>query len=189
MDLDNELEIFKPYTPFPMYANRAHPETVSQTISLACVSVTPPNYKHSIPENWLLESSSRLSGVQMDAVMLAGAAHEHVIDGFRQGFIMGDGTGVGKGRQIVGMIVDNWFKNRKKALWVSSSSRLYFDADRDIKDVLKDDLAIPLFKVTKSAKYDDGVLFASYRSLKPDVIQKLLRWLGKKFDGLVTTLF
>jgi hypothetical protein len=37
--------------------------------------------------------------------------------GARRGFFIGDGTGVGKGREIAGIILDNWRQGRKKAVW------------------------------------------------------------------------
>jgi hypothetical protein len=37
----------------------------------------------------------------------------------RRGFFIGDGTGVGKGREISGVILDNWNQGRKKHVWVS----------------------------------------------------------------------
>lgn len=35
----------------------------------------------------------------------------------RAGFLIGDGAGVGKGRTVAGIILENYLKGRKKALW------------------------------------------------------------------------
>lgn len=35
----------------------------------------------------------------------------------RAGFLIGDGAGVGKGRTVAGIILENFLKGRKKALW------------------------------------------------------------------------
>ena len=48
---------------------------------------------------------------------------------------MGDGAGVGKGRTIAGLILENWHRERKKAMWFSACTGLYQDAQRDLKDV------------------------------------------------------
>jgi hypothetical protein len=48
---------------------------------------------------------------------------------------VGDGAGVGKGRTIAGLILENWHRGRKKAMWFSASNDLYEDAKRDLKDV------------------------------------------------------
>src|SRR3546814_19374940 len=50
---------------------------------------------------------------------------------FRRGWFLGDGTGAGKGRQVAGIILDNWLKGRRRAVWISVSDRLLADAQRD----------------------------------------------------------
>lgn len=59
--------------------------------------------------------------------------------GARAGFFLGDGAGVGKGRQIAALIKEYWLTRHKKApkrvLWVSTSTDLRFDARRDLKDL------------------------------------------------------
>lgn len=47
----------------------------------------------------------------------------------------GDGAGVGKGRQISGIILDNYVRGRRKSVWVSTSTDLYADAVRDLRDL------------------------------------------------------
>lgn len=49
--------------------------------------------------------------------------------------ITGDGAGVGKGRTIAGIIFENYLKGRKKALWISVSNDLKYDAERDLQDI------------------------------------------------------
>lgn len=46
--------------------------------------------------------------------------------------VPGDGTGIGKGRQIAGLIQENCLKGRKRALWISSSADLNVDAEKDL---------------------------------------------------------
>src|SRR3546814_18732460 len=50
---------------------------------------------------------------------------------FRRGWFLGDGTGAGKGRQVAGILLDNWLKGRRRAVWVSKSDKLIEDAQRD----------------------------------------------------------
>lgn len=38
------------------------------------------------------------------------------------GFFIGDGAGVGKGRQIAGIILDNYARGRRRAVWLSTST-------------------------------------------------------------------
>ena len=50
---------------------------------------------------------------------------------FRRGWMLGDGTGCGKGRQVAAIILDNRLRGRKRALWLSQSDKLLEDARRD----------------------------------------------------------
>ena len=47
----------------------------------------------------------------------------------------GDGAGVGKGRTIAGLILENWRHGRHKHLWLSVGSDLKIDSQRDLNDV------------------------------------------------------
>src|SRR3546814_17640335 len=50
---------------------------------------------------------------------------------FRRGWMLGDGTGAGKGRQVAGVMLDNWIKGRRRPVWVSKSVKLIEAAHRD----------------------------------------------------------
>ena len=45
--------------------------------------------------------------------------------------MLGDGTGCGKGRQVAAVILDQWLRGRRRALWLSQSDKLLEDARRD----------------------------------------------------------
>ena len=51
--------------------------------------------------------------------------------GQRCGFFVGDGAGVGKGRTIAGIILEGILSKRPKAIWLSISSDLKIDAQRE----------------------------------------------------------
>lgn len=54
----------------------------------------------------------------------------------RAGFFLGDGAGVGKGRTIAATIKEHFASGHgNRALWVSVSRDLNFDAQRDLDDV------------------------------------------------------
>lgn len=61
--------------------------------------------------------------------------------------ILGDGPGVGKGRIIAGIVHENKVCGRTKAIWMSVSADLRFDAIRDLTDVQCHLNVIPLNKV------------------------------------------
>jgi hypothetical protein len=54
-----------------------------------------------------------------DAVLpVCSQQHEVILqNNQRAGFLIGDGAGVGKGRTVAGIILENYLKGRKKALW------------------------------------------------------------------------
>ena len=99
-------------------------------------------------------SDGLLSDAQLESVIYAGEAHSDFLAGswtvdatfdtvsaapddaenavrFRRGWMLGDGTGAGKGRQVAGILLDNWLKGRRRAVWVSKSDKLIEDAQRD----------------------------------------------------------
>lgn len=61
---------------------------------------------------------------------------------------IGDGAGVGKGRTIAGIIFENYLRGRKKAIWISVSNDLKYDAERDLRDIGTNNINVhPLNKV------------------------------------------
>ncbi len=122
---------------------------------------------------------------------------------FRRGWMLGDGTGCGKGRQVAAIILDNWMQGRKRALWLSQSDKLLEDARRDWTALGgHSDQVIPLGKFRQGAEipHPEGILFATYATLrspsrqdKPSRLDQIVRWLAGSlededlltFDGAV----
>jgi hypothetical protein len=72
-------------------------------------AVPPPevSYRALLP-NAVVETGA-LSNLQLEAVLYAGQQFETILpDGKRSGFFLGDGTGVGKGRTISGIVYDHY---------------------------------------------------------------------------------
>ncbi len=122
---------------------------------------------------------------------------------FRRGWMLGDGTGCGKGRQVAAIILDNRMRGRKKALWLSQSDKLLEDARRDWTALggLESDV-IPLgnFRQGMEIPLDEGILFATYATLrspsrqgKPSRLEQIVEWLAGSleeedrhgFDGVI----
>ena len=57
--------------------------------------------------------------------------------GYRKGFLVGDGAGMGKGRTLAGFVLENNSVGRKRHIWVSVSSDLYDDAKRGKYNMLE----------------------------------------------------
>ena len=122
---------------------------------------------------------------------------------FRRGWMLGDGTGCGKGRQVAAIILDGWLRGRKRALWLSQSDKLLEDARRDWRALggREDDL-IPLgdFRQGAEIPHSTGILFATYATLRspsrqgrPSRLDQIVGWLAggtgeedrHAFDGAV----
>ena len=111
---------------------------------------------------------------------------------FRRGWMLGDGTGCGKGRQVAAIILDNRLRGRKRALWLSQSDKLLEDARRDWTALggLESDV-IPLgnFRQGMEIPLDEGILFATYATLrspsrqgKPSRLDQIVEWLAGSLD-------
>jgi hypothetical protein len=198
-DLD-AANIFEEYRPaISIEGAQKHPADLVESAAMATVKAPPVTYVPHIDKK--LVESGALSDVQLEAVALAGAAHqEHLADskalngkGARKGFFIGDGTGVGKGREIAGIILDNWNQGKKKALWVSQSVDLINDARRDLKDLgIDSQLLIDYSNVKFGSKIPnkEGILFVSYDTLKVakgtvNRLNPLVEWAGENFEGVI----
>ena len=111
---------------------------------------------------------------------------------FRRGWMLGDGTGAGKGRQVAAIVLDHWLRGRRRALWLSQSDKLVEDARRDwVALGGRDDDVIPLGKFRQGADIPlaEGILFATYATLrsparqgKPSRLHQIVAWLAGSLD-------
>ena len=110
----------------------------------------------------------------------------------RRGWMLGDGTGTGKGRQVAAIVLDHWFRGRRRALWLSHSDKLVEDARRDWTALGgREDDVIPLGKLRQGGEipFSEGVLFATYATLrsparqgKPSRLDQIVAWLAGSLD-------
>ena len=186
-----------------------HPENLVETLAMASVLPPVPTYRPILPKR----AFEALSDAQLEAIIQAGEAFERDLAGtylpnkagddlvenadghrYRQGFFVGDGTGVGKGREGAGCIMDQWCKGRRRHLWISLNGPLLQDARRDWSALGGVDIdiqpldAIPLGEaITMSA----GILFLSYSTLRSvrdkgsSRFDQIIAWLGEDFDGVI----
>ena len=85
-----------------------------------------------------LAKSKALSPLQFEGVLLAIQRHHRIFSQTtRAGFFIGDGAGVGKGRQIAAIIRDSFCRqdHTRRHVWLSVSRELVHDAKRDLTDV------------------------------------------------------
>lgn len=191
-----------------------HPTKLVQSAAMASVAPPKPSYRPKLPA----DICARLSDAQLETVIYAGEAHADHLAGawivdehfdnvsaapedaagairFRRGFMLGDGTGAGKGRQSAGIILDNWLRGRRKAVWISKSDKLIEDAQRDWSALGMERLLVtPLsrFPQGKPITLSEGVLFLTYATLRSDDrgekvsrVKQIVEWLGRDFDGVI----
>ncbi|MFZ1105949.1 MAG: strawberry notch family protein, partial [Hyphomicrobiaceae bacterium] len=209
----------------------AHPTRLVQSAAMASAAPPKPAYRPHLPARVL--SEELLSEAQLESVIYAGEAHASHLAGswtvdatfdvvaaapepvpakagnakgavrFRRGWFLGDGTGCGKGRQVAGIILDNWLKGRRRALWISRSETLLHDSRRDWAALGQEPLLIqPLarFRQGTPIRLDEGILFVTYATLrsaeregKASRLDQILAWLGREpgsetapsFDGVI----
>jgi hypothetical protein len=143
-------------------------------------------------------AAKALSNLQLEAVTYACQRYATKLPNKeRSGFFIGDGAGMGKGREIAGLVIENMLHGRTKSLWVSVSTDLKIDAERDLADCgagLGELEVVALNKCPygKLDLDDSTVLFTTYASLisaqsgnrkKKRRLDQVIEWLGEKFDG------
>lgn len=193
-----------------------HPTKLVQSAAMSSVAPPHPSYRPHLPAHII--KSGVLSDAQLESVIYAGEAHGKHLAGswtldntfdnihaapddaenavkFRRGWFLGDGTGCGKGRQVAAIILDNWIKGRRKALWISKSDKLIEDAQRDWSALGQEKLLVqPLsrFKQGTPIRLSEGILFITYATLrsseregKASRLQQVQDWLGTGFDGAI----
>ncbi|KAM7312198.1 protein strawberry notch, partial [Ixodes scapularis] len=197
---EEELALAETYaecTPSKLKIGGRHPYPVVETSSLS--SVAPPAvwYDLCIPKE--VVDRGQLSALQLEVVMYASQQHQVVLtNGSRAGFLIGDGAGVGKGRTIAGIIYENFLRGRRKAIWVSVSTDLKVDSERDLSDIgAAEKIKVHSLKEFKYAKIPpevNGVMFSTYSSLIGESqgsgvfdtrLAQLLHWCGSDFDGVI----
>lgn len=186
----------------------AHPDELVESIAMASVSLPAPRYHPRLQKR----AFKALSDAQLETIIHAGEAHERDLPGrfsanlagdrlledeegsaYRTGFFVADGTGVGKGREAAGIILDQWNRGNRRAIWISLAD-LIEDARRDwtaLGGLAIDIQPVANFALGTPITMESGIVFLTYaalRSSRHDTasrLQQLLDWTGKDFSGVI----
>jgi len=178
------------YTPRYVIGGPSHPGVIIEPPGLANVEPPPITYRPHLPKE--LCTDEKLSAMQFERIIYAGQAHgQRLADGSRAGISIGDGTGSGKTATLAGIVLDNWFQGRRRAVW--------FSVKADLIEAVADEfgrlgLTPPIklindFPTDGDIEIGDGIVFCTYRSLIARSksgnrrIDQLTRWLGS--EGVV----
>jgi P-loop containing NTP hydrolase pore-1/C-terminal domain on Strawberry notch homologue len=208
-------EIYTPYhaSAIAIDGTIPHPSPLAESVTMATIAMPFPTARPLLPRDIL----SYASHAQLEALVYTCDAHERLLDTkwvennyggisiampedpegkfHRQGILIGDGTGLGKGVEIGLIILTNWCEGRKKTIWLSKGSKLISDARRDWQNLGgSPEQIVPLsaYKLGEKIQLAEGILFASYDSLKTPAkgtkksrLDQICEWVGPDWDGVL----
>lgn len=209
--------IYAAYTPSRIAPKNSvpHPSALVQSAAMASLPAPAATYVPNLPKHVI--DQKLLSDPQMETLIYAGQAHSEYLPGryiinqdkpteieftgsddgvlVRRGYFLGDGTGVGKGRQAAAIVLDNLCKGRTKAIWISKNSELLEDARRDwvaLGGNTEDVQPLSTWSANDQIPIQRGILFATYGSLRQaeregrrSRLTQITEWFGKDNDGVI----
>ncbi len=121
---DAKPQVWSTYESQSLTIGGPHPGQIVEASVLAGVRLPANNYpiEDSLGKQirWKL-----LSRMQLEGIAYAAQRHlQFINENVRAGFYLGDSAGVGKGRQLSGIIFDNLVRGRRKHCWFSVSTDL-----------------------------------------------------------------
>ena len=182
---------------------KPHPAKLIQSATLATVEPPKMSYKPSLPRRVI--SSGFISDAQFEFITAAGEAHERFLPidpndqnstKYRRGIFLADGTGAGKTNEILGTILDNALKGRRKAILVLAKRRHrhgFLEAWAKMGRDRRDFIFQWNLKSDHDIKSANGILVTTYSTLRAyqaeaeiyPRVEQAQRWAGRDFNGII----
>lgn len=112
-----------------------HPDPLSEPRAAASIQLPALTERDTVALP-LVVAQERLSSLQLETVCFAARRfREKLPNGHAAGYMLGDGTGCGKGRVIAALMIHLWNCGHRRSVWISATNDLYHDAVRDLSDL------------------------------------------------------
>jgi predicted RNA methylase len=210
--LTEQVGIYLPYRPSRISIEGAapHPTPLVESLAMGSIAGPKPGHVPALPPR--LVEEGLLSEAQLETLVYAGSAFDRDLPGlfaaaeagcelrpaeagapYRCGYFLGDGTGAGKGRQVAGIILDQWLRGNRRHIWLSRNETLLEDARRDwtaLGGLPLDIQPLSQWKLGAPLSMDAGILFVTYPTLRSGRgeatrLRQLLDWATGEFDGVI----
>jgi hypothetical protein len=207
-----QVGLYLPYRPSRVVlpGASAHPTPLVESLAMGSIAAPRPTHVPLLPA--ALVAEGRLSEAQLETLIYAGSAFERDLPGrfvptgegcdlqaaeegasYRCGYFLGDGTGAGKGRQVAGIILDQWLRGNGRHIWLSKNESLLEDARRDwsaLGGLPLDIQPLSQWRLGAPIAMDRGILFVTYptlRSGRADAtrLRQILDWATCAFEGVI----
>lgn len=178
----------------------AHPARLIQSATLATVEPPIATYRPRLTRRVI--KSGRISDAQFEFLVAAGEAHgRHLpVDptelnavANRTGIYLADGTGAGKTNEMLGVVLDNMIRGRRKAVLVLAKRRHlsgFIEAWASMGRDRKDFNLLWEWKSDESINASKGILVTTYSMLREQDaddrflrVEQIARWAGADFEG------
>lgn len=199
-----DIEIFDtvhdPWRPSTVFSPRLtrHPTSIIEPATLAATPYPKATYQPRLPT--VAIERGFISDAQYETVVYALQAVTEFLPGspkglcgpaMKGGFIIGDGTGVGKTNEFCAVIMDQWLRGKRRHVIVVERSK-HVDHIMDAWNMIGGDASKIMFQGTRSAREPlpsrDGVIVTTYALIRDDRrYQSLLDWANEDdvFEGIV----
>ncbi len=191
-------DLFTNYRPARMSIKnaQAHPDLLVESAALASVVPPEPFYRPHLDSS--LVDRAVLTDVQLETIVYAGQAHSEYLASNpadangappRQGFLVGHGTGVGKGRIGAGIIMDNWNQGRRHAVWFIERTRHFNTAIRDwvaLGGRASDLINLAEFGAGEQLPNREGILVVTYATGRNEKrLEQIIDWVGLNSEDVI----